>query len=224
MKSYIPNPIDDQPLCEKFRTMLLVMFLFICGVTTLLIKANAVHGRELQSGIAQEIIRFHVIANSDSDEDQELKLLVRDNLVNHLSPILSKTDSILEAKDIIEQRLPYIQELAEDTVKENGYSYPVTVSLSQSYFPLKIYGDYTFPPGYYDALRVQIGEAQGRNWWCLMFPPLCFVDETYGIVDGNSGEKLKTLLTDEEYNTLISRKTPIKVKFKFLELLKNLLS
>jgi stage II sporulation protein R len=90
------------------------------------------------------------------------------------------------------------------------------------YFPLKIYGDYAFPPGNYEALRVKIGAAEGKNWWCVMFPPLCFVDETYSVVDEKSGKKLKKLLTDEEYQTLIKEKKPVKIKFKLWEKIKKL--
>ncbi len=103
-----------------------------------------------------------------------------------------------------------------------GYHYPVTVSLENTYFPLKIYGEYNFPPGYYEALRVQIGSAEGQNWWCVMFPPLCFVDDTYSIVDETSGNKLRHLLTEEEYNSLLNKSTPIKVKFKLWESIKSI--
>lgn len=209
---------------DKFRVGLLLSLLLFCGLSTLLIKENAIHSQNLQTGIANEIIRFHVIANSDSEDDQALKLTVKDTLVKNMAPLLKNADTVTEARTVLSDKLSYIQELAEATVKDNGYGYPVTVSLEQCYFPLKIYGDYTFPPGTYEALRVQIGEAEGKNWWCVMFPPLCFVDETYSIVDKDSDKKLKYLLTEEEYNTIKSEKTPVKVKFKLFEMLKKLFS
>lgn len=208
----------------QFRTLLLMLILLICGLTSWSIKANAMHNQSLQEGIANEIIRFHVIANSDSNADQALKLTVKDTLVKSLAPTLKDTTSVTEARRILSSKLSDIQALAEETILANGYDYPVTVSLEHSYFPLKIYGDYSFPPGTYEALRVQIGEAQGKNWWCVMFPPLCFVDETYTIVDESSGEKLKYLLTEEEYNTITDKKTPVKVKFKLFEAIKKLFS
>lgn len=207
---------------KKFRTLLLLSILFFCGFTTMLLKASALQHKDVQAGIAEDIIRFHVIANSDSNEDQTLKLAVKDTLVKWLSPLLRDVNSKTEARAIITKELDAIKSLAEITLQKRGYYYPVTVSLENTYFPLKIYGDFTFPPGYYEALRVQIGRAEGKNWWCVMFPPLCFVDETYSIVDESSGEKLKTLLTEEEYNTIINKKTPIKVKFKLLEAVKDL--
>jgi stage II sporulation protein R len=213
-KKHIPLP---QP-----RTLLLLFILTVCGFASWAIKASAMHDRDLQKGIAQEIIRFHVIANSDSDADQSLKLTVKDTLVKNLTPLLQTAASIAEARSLLASELDYIEGLAEDTIRKNGYDYPVTVSLENCYFPLKVYGDYTFPPGYYEALRVKIGEAEGKNWWCVMFPPLCFVDETYSIVDESSGKKLKYLLTEEEYDTLSNKKTPVKIKFKLFEAIKNL--
>lgn len=216
------TPHHKSEKSKKFRTLLFLSILFFCGLTTMLLKTNALQHKDLQTGIAEDIIRFHVIANSDSNEDQTLKIAVKNTLVKWLSPLLRDTNSKAEARAIITEQLDAIQTMAEITLQKQGYYYPVTVSLENCYFPLKIYGAYTFPPGYYEALRVQIGNAEGKNWWCVMFPPLCFVDETYSIVDETSGEKLKTLLNEEEYNTLINKKTPIKVKFKLLETLKDL--
>lgn len=199
----------------QFKKSLFVCILLFCGVTSWLIKANAMHKSNLQAGIAEEIIRFHVIANSDSGQDQALKLKVKDQLVESLSPLLSNTDSITDARAVLSDHLTLIQEIAENTLKQNGCSYPVSVALEKSYFPLKIYGEFTFPPGIYEALRVKIGTAEGKNWWCVMFPPLCFVDETYSVVDEKSQKKLKHLLTEEEYNTLTKQGKPVKVKYKF---------
>lgn len=206
----------------KLNSHLLLFILLFCGITMWVVKANAVHNTQLQEGIAKEIIRFHVIANSDTDSDQALKLKVKDELVSSLSPLLKDADSINEARAIISENLDVIQDIAESTIKQNGYHYPVSVSLNDCYFPLKIYGDCSFPPGYYEALRVRIGAAEGKNWWCVMFPPLCFVDETYSVVDEDSNKKLKHLLTEDEYDTLINHKKPIKIKFKIWESIKDL--
>lgn len=207
---------------QAFNRGLLLLFLLFCGLSTLLIRVNAMHGRQLQEGIADEIIRFHVIANSDSTEDQNLKLTIKNTLVEKLAPLLETASSITEARTVLSENLTLIRDIAEEEIRRNGYVYPVTVSLEEVYFPMKIYGDYTFPPGIYEALRVQIGEAQGKNWWCVMFPPLCFVDETYSIVDEDSDERLKYLLSEEEYEALKSKKTPVKVRFRLFEAIKKL--
>ena len=225
----------DSPLANKessclhispprLRLGLLLLILTFCTLSDCLVRARAEHSSELQQQIADEIIRFHVIANSDSDEDQSLKLLVKDTLVRQISPLIKDADTVEESRMILMKQLEDIKVLAEDVIREQGYEYSVSVSLGEAYFPLKVYGDYTFPPGDYEALRVRIGDARGRNWWCVMFPPLCFVDETYSIVEEESGEKLKTLLSEEEYDTLIHKKTPVKIRFKLWEKLKDLLS
>lgn len=214
--------VKSNPKSGQFRTLLLFFILFFCGISMLLVKSNAEHSSTVQEGIAENIIRFHVIANSDSTEDQSLKLKVKDELVKSLSPLLDNATSISDARAIIVKHLDFIQEIAETKIQEYGYHYPVKVSLADCYFPLKLYGNCTFPPGTYEALRVQIGAAEGKNWWCVMFPPLCFVDETYSVVDKGTNAKLKHILTEEEYDTLINQKKPIKVKFKLWESIKDL--
>ncbi len=206
----------------SIRIFLLALILLISFTAVHIIKANAANADDkIQKGIAGEIIRFHVIANSDSSEDQALKLKVKDALVNELSATLKSTKSITEARDIITENLPSIQQTSEKVISENGYAYPVAVSLAPCLFPIKVYGDYTFPAGNYEALRVQIGEAKGQNWWCVMFPPLCFVDSTYSIVDEDTDRQLKYLLTEEEYDSLKVEKAPVKIKFKLWESVKK---
>ncbi|HHU75144.1 MAG TPA: stage II sporulation protein R [Clostridiales bacterium] len=206
---------------EPLRIIFLLLIILISWLAMHLIKAKEADAEEIQEGIANEIIRFHVIANSDSKEDQLLKYKVRDSLVDELSPQLKNTKDIHGARKIVLNQLEDIQALATDIVKSEGYDYPVSVSLQPTYFPMKVYGEYTFPPGNYEALRVCIGEAKGQNWWCVMFPPLCFVDETYSIIDEESEEQLKTLLTEEEFESIKSKKLPVKIKFKLWELIKD---
>lgn len=205
--------------CEV-RLLVLVLLL---AFPSLIIKTYAMDKQSIQAEIAGEIIRFHVIANSDSAEDQALKLAVKNALVEGLAPYLNQVSSIEAARELLLNKIPFIKELAQDTVSLQGYSYPVEASLEECYFPLKLYGEYAFPPGYYEALKVEIGDAKGKNWWCVMFPPLCFVDETYSIVDESSGKKLQHLLTEDEYEALKIKKTPVKIKFKLFELIKKLL-
>lgn len=203
-------------------SILLLLLLLLFGAGNLAIRATAMQKTDIQEGIAEEILRFHVIANSDSAEDQTLKLLVKDRLVRYLEPELKDCQDLNEVREVVGGKLSDLTVLANATIQAQGYSYHATASLEDCYFPLKVYGAYTFPPGYYHALRIRLGNAEGRNWWCVMFPPLCFVDETYSIVDQESGEKLSKLLTEEEYETLLNKKTPVKVRLKLLESLKKL--
>lgn len=203
---------------------------YICLLLTVsslfLLKAFHSNAKEehLQQGIASEIIRFHVIGNSDSAKDQALKLEIRQALTDALKPQLEKVKNIGEARSILKNNLPEMEAISDRIIEENGLNYKAAASIERGYFPLKVYGDLSLPPGEYEAVRVELGAARGQNWWCIMFPPLCFVDATYSVVPDSSKEELKYLLTDEEYNAVLSDKdTKIKVKFKILSLLKDIL-
>ena len=217
-------PIHSKRSDHKFNFLLLFFILFFSGAFAMLIRVDALNEKDIQHGIAEKILRFHVLANSDSNEDQALKLIVKDTLVTYLTPLVKDAADITQVRTIVTGQLTQLKELAQSTIRQQGCSYPVTVSLEETYFPLKIYGKFTFPPGYYQALRVKIGKAEGQNWWCVMFPPLCFVDETYNIVDENSGDKLLQLLSNEEYDELLQKKVPVKIRFKLLDKIKELLT
>ena len=131
----------------------------------------------------------------------------------------SSKDEIIE---LVVDNLDVIQNLAQDTVYNNGFNYEVNVEIGNFTFPTKKYGDITLPPGYYDALKIEIGNAKGQNWWCVMFPPLCFVDVTSGIVPDESKEVLKENLSEEEYSLISENTNDIEFKFKFIEVLQNL--
>ena len=176
----------------------------------------------VSNNIADSVFRLHVIANSDSKEDQELKLKVRDELLSYMNIISKDSTSKQEAMQIANEHKEEFTQIAEKVIKENGYNYTVNVQVGKADFPTKYYGDITLPAGTYDALKVQIGEAKGQNWWCVMFPPLCFVDVSTGIVPDNSKQELKQSLDNEEYD-LISKtdNNEISFKFKIVELFQN---
>ena len=154
---------------------------------------------QIQANIAKNIIRLHVIANSDSNADQQLKYIVRDKIISSLREAMQDADSIAEAQKIILAHQFQIEENANQVLAEQGSPYTATVSLRSRYFPVKQYGDLSFPAGFYHALCVEIGKAEGRNWWCVLFPSLCFVNETTATVPDESKDKLKEHLTEEEY-------------------------
>ena len=167
------------------------------------------NSQQIQQNIASQIIRLHVIANSDSDSDQALKLKVRDGIIQDLQQQLKGVPSVTQARSILQSQMPRIQEKAQELVAQEGYDYPVNISLGTRYFPVKIYGDLSFPAGNYEALCLEIGKAAGHNWWCVLFPSLCFVDETYAVVPEESKEKLKNSLSQEEYETLGAEDVPV---------------
>ena len=176
----------------------------------------------VSNNIADSVFRLHVIANSDSKEDQELKFKVRDELLSYMNIISKDSTSKQEAMQIVNEHKEEFTQIAKKVIKENGYNYTVNVQIGKADFPTKYYGDITLPAGTYDALKVQIGEAKGQNWWCVMFPPLCFVDVSTGIVPDNSKQELKQSLDNEEYD-LISKtdNNEISFKFKIVELFQN---
>ncbi len=173
--------------------------------------------------IADSVFRLHVIANSDSAEDQALKYKVRDSLLNYMNSLVTSTTSKDEAMEIVTNNIDNFKNIAKATIKENGYNYSVNITVGKHSFPTKYYGDVSLPAGIYDALRVEIGSASGQNWWCVMFPPLCFVDISSGIVPEESKESLKNNLNDEAYDLItVDDSSSMNFKFKIVELIENI--
>lgn len=199
---------------------LLVIFLLFCAFVFIsaLSYVDAV-----SNDIADSVFRLHVIANSDTEEDQALKLKVRDQLLEYMNSLTEDCTSKEEVIKIAKIHEADFQKIAKEVIEENGFDYEVTVQIGTSDFPTKYYGDISLPAGTYDALKVKIGKAEGQNWWCVMFPPLCFVDVSTGIVPEESKEEMKENLNDEEYD-LISKTddSEISFKFKLVELFQNL--
>lgn len=166
-----------------------------------------------QEHMAEEVLRFHVLANSDSKEDQNLKMKVKDTVVSWMEEEMD-TESLEQTKAFIRSHLPQIEALAEETIQKEGYSYPVRASLEWTVFPEKTYGDITFPAGTYEALRIQIGEAQGHNWWCVLYPSLCFIDSVHAVVPEKGKKQLEHVLTEEEYE-MVTATSKFKIKWFF---------
>mgnify|MGYP000761745221 FL=1 len=160
-------------------------------------------------------------AESDSDEDQWIKMQVKEAVLDYISPILSKSQSVDESRAILTDESDGIRDVAVDTLRSLGDESDVSVYFENCYFPMKTYGDMTFPPGEYEAFRVDIGDAKGRNWWCVLYPPLCFVDAVYGEVPEESKEELKGILTEDEYRTVSGDN--VSFRFKYLKFLNKYL-
>ena len=173
--------------------------------------------------IEQSVFRLHVIANSDSKEDQNLKYIVRDGILDYINKLSANCSSKEEVILLANENKEELYNMAKKIIEENGYNYDVNISIGNFEFPTKTYGDISFPAGNYDALRVEIGEAKGQNWWCVMFPPLCFVDVTSGIVPDESKQTIKDNLSNEEYDLISDSNSPdIKFKFSLIEFFKEI--
>lgn len=197
------------------------IFITITAFVFFLIFSAYSYASSISSDLSKSVFRLHVIANSNSDEDQSLKLQVRDKLLDYMNSITANVSSKDDAIKIAQDHQKDFQIIAEQTILDKGYSYPVTVEIGNYEFPTKHYGDITLPSGYYDALRVKIGDACGHNWWCVMFPPLCFVDVTSGIVPESSKDQLKENMSSEDYSIISNDNSLTEFKFKIVELFKN---
>jgi stage II sporulation protein R len=166
-----------------------------------------------QSALADRVVRLHVIANSDSDADQTLKLQVRDGVLAAAGDCLDGVTDRSEAESILSDRLQALADAGAAVVAQAGYDYPVTVSLEDCWFPTKDYDDFSLPAGTYRALRVVIGEGQGQNWWCVVFPPLCLgaVTETSETAAAMAG------LSDDQIALITGRDEGYVIKFKLIE-------
>lgn len=197
------------------------IFITITAFVFFLIFSAYSYASSISSDLSKSVFRLHVIANSDSDEDQSLKLQVRDKLLDYMNSITANVSSKDDAIKIAQDHQKDFQIIAEQTILDKGYSYLITVEIGNYEFPTKHYGDITLPSGYYDALRVKIGDACGHNWWCVMFPPLCFVDVTSGIVPESSKDQLKENMSSEDYSIISNDNSLTEFKFKIVELFKN---
>lgn len=210
------------------KKLLVLNFILLIGLlmgctsisNTYLLEGELKYEEIKYEEIKDEIIRFHVLANSDSEEDQELKLKVRDAVIEYVYKDLQNSESIDDSRQYLLDNQNKIEQIAKEVIINSGYDYKITISLSKENFPDKMYGDILFPQGEYEAFRILIGEAEGQNWWCVMFPPLCFVDETKEVIDS-----YKTRESLEDISGLESGKKEepkLIFKFKILESLKKI--
>ena len=185
------------------------------------------YSKAISSNLSDSVFRLHIIANSDSSADQELKLKVRDKIIEYMNTLTSNSSDKKDVISIVNNHLDSFKEIALNTIKENGYNYDVNIEIGNFHFPTKSYGDISFPAGNYDALKIEIGDAIGQNWWCVLFPPLCFVNSSTGIVPDDSKNTLKENINSESYeiisegNNSNDNTSDIKIKFKIIEFFNN---
>ena len=168
------------------------------------------------SEISDSVFRLHILANSDSEADQNLKLKVRDRLLEYSQTLFQKAKTKEEAEMLIANRLQELADVASSEIAQNGFEYPVRAEIIRMYFTTRHYENYTLPSGTYDALRITIGEGKGHNWWCVMFPSLCINTD----VDGD--RKTKEALGEQEYGVVKNEKR--EYKFFIVELFEKIRS
>ncbi|MBO5398288.1 MAG: stage II sporulation protein R [Clostridia bacterium] len=201
----------------KFKHLLAIFLLLVI----FLIFNIFSYSNKVFAGLQNNIFRLHILANSDSEADQTLKLAVRDSVIEYMKTINNTSFTKEETIQNVNSHLEDLQKIAEDKIHELGYDYAVSLEVGNFYFPTKYYGNISLPAGNYDALKINIGEAQGQNWWCSLFPPLCFIDISSGYLEDEDKEILETNLTEEEFALVSSSSPDVKLKFKIIELLNS---
>lgn len=171
-----------------------------------------------QESLAKEVFRFHVLANSDSEEDQAVKIKVRDAVIDFMRESmdaeLQGEPDAARTREWAKRHLEEIRQVAEQTVRDEGYGYSCEAEVRVCYFPDKMYGDIFFPQGEYEALRIRLGAARGHNWWCVLYPNLCFTSSTCAVVTDEGREELKEALTAEEYE-MVTAAADFRIKWFF---------
>lgn len=172
----------------------------------------------VSTDLSNNFFRLHILANSDSEEDQALKLKVRDNIIEYMETLTYDGLSKEEVVTLTQNHLDDFKKIAEETIKKEGFDYKVSLKIDNFYFPTKVYGNISLPAGYYDGLKIEIGEAKGQNWWCSLFPPLCFVDISSRVIDEEAEKNLKNNLSEEDFAIITSDSETVKLKFKIVEM------
>lgn len=184
----------------KKVTVIGLLILLLCSF--IFVKSN----NNSAESINDKLIRFHVVANSDSEQDQSVKLKIRDEILQKYGPVISGSGSRDKSLQLIGENLNNIENTANEILKKEGKSYLAKAELGNSIFPIKQYGTITLPAGEYTALKVVLGEGGGKNWWCVMFPPLCFIDVTRGLTSEETDEELKKVISSKDVESITAFK------------------
>ncbi|MDE6888431.1 MAG: stage II sporulation protein R [Eubacterium sp.] len=201
---------------HKYQAAIETFFLILLLAGGCVWKYQEIRAQQLQQDIAQKILRFHVRANSDSSADQALKLKVRDAVGARMQQELAGVNDREQCTRLVQAQLAQIIATAEQTIRQEGYDYPVDAQIETVEFPQKTYGNYTFPAGEYLALNVVIGSGKGQNWWCVMYPNLCFHGAVYEVVEDEAKKSLQQVLDEDEYDAVL-KSGKYKVRFQYLD-------
>lgn len=219
---------------NKYMKILLCYGLLLCSFFLFFSKDSAsVRGASLSSdrttllaaSLSGQVLRFHILADSDETSAQEIKLLVRDAVLTYLhseAVSLSEAASAKEAEAILTPLLPSIKEVIDGTLSSLSAPYSSSVRLTTRFFPIKQYGSLMLPPGDYRALEITLGSGAGRNWWCMLYPSLCFTEGITGTLPEEEQEELRGLLSEEEFELLFTKKKKPVFRFKLGKIFKKL--
>lgn len=210
----------------KTKTIALayILILSVGTIFSLYIPKNEVTAANEMLVIPNEAIRLRILANSDQEKDQEIKREVRDVINAEITKWVQDLTSLDEARSLIQSRLPEIQKLAEQVLADNKVDQSVQAKFGTNVeFPTKLYGEFLYPAGKYEAILVTIGEGKGANWWCVLFPPLCFLDFSNGVaVSEGFEEEEKSEEPQQEEEPLYVEEEDVEVKFFLVEIFEKI--
>lgn len=203
MKEVVREAVrKEQIVPGKIRVISIFLALIVATVVTTAVVLGDVQRKDrvVQEHLAEEVLRFHVLANSDSRKDQAVKLEVRDAVLSYLKEVLPEGMDVKETTRWMREHTEEIRRVAQQKMTDLQMQQTVSVAVTTCYFPDRTYGDVTFPAGNYKTLRIELGEAAGHNWWCVLYLNLCFLDTTNAVLPEKGKQQLKKVLTEEEYS------------------------
>ena len=197
----------------------------LCSIILILIlifSFAASYAQNVHRDLSRSVVRLHIIANSDTECDQELKFAVRDRILDRFGELFSECHDASAALQAANANLDLIESVAADEISRRGFGYSVSAETGRFPFPTKVYGDVRLPSGSYNAVRVKIGNAKGHNWWCVMYPPLCFTDGVAEVSD-SSRKKLRESLSESDYKLITESdgSMPVEIRFKLAEIFRR---
>ncbi|HEY8499488.1 MAG TPA: stage II sporulation protein R [Clostridia bacterium] len=194
---------------------------FIYSAVLIMLIFN-LYSEKVNRNLSENMIRLHIVANSNSKTDQDIKYLIRDEIVKHMAEKADELKNKEDARVYIQSHTEELQTIADSVIANSGLTYTADVSYGKYPFPSKRYSNLILPAGYYDSVKINIGSAEGENWWCVMFPPLCFIDETKGEMNEEYFDMLKNELSEDEMSIILaasdSEEIPVEIRFKIVEL------
>ena len=200
----------------NYKTILSILIIFI----SYFIFYSISYSHSISNDLQNQIFRLHIIANSNSFEDQKLKIKVRDKIVDYLqSYSFNNKDDLI---NYVTTHQETINNIVQKTISENGFSYRSTIEIGNSFYPKKNYNNITLPSGNYDGLKIKIGNASGKNWWCILFPPMCLINESTCELSGESENILYNNLNRESSSVIFSNSPNYKFKFKIIDFINRL--
>lgn len=208
---------------KRFKSRILKGSMWLLAGVAFVIGGLGIYSNQVMSELKENIVRLHVVADSDEPGAQALKLKVRDSVTQYTAQILENSGNAQESYKILQANIDEIQRVAEARARLEGCQLPVSAAIGEFDFPVKSYGNISLPTGNYNAVKVTIGTGEGQNWWCVLFPPLCFVDSENAAISASGRVQLEENLSEQTYDVIENSndKGDVKIRFKIVDFFEN---